>query len=100
MLGVSQAKLAILLPYEVGLYRMFNPPFKPINIGTPGVSDLVGFLLDGSSRWVSVEVKTGNAKLRESQIRFRAVVEKAGGIFIVGRSVQQVVLEITSAYRK
>ena|SRR5229473_3560404 len=77
-------------------------PGKYIRYGVcnPGGSDLIGFTYDG--RFLAVEVKAPGPdktpkKRREAQERFRAAVNKAGGIAIVARSVDEVLACIPQA---
>lgn len=55
----------------------------------PGVGDLLA-CLPPSGRLVSVEVKTGNAVMSTTQKIEQAKIEKAGGLFILARSADDV----------
>ena len=65
-------------------------------IGLKGMSDLYGVIKDknGVGRFICIEVKTGNAKQTKEQKNFMNMVINMGGIYIVGRSVNQVIEEI------
>lgn len=62
-----------------------------VSLGPPGISDIVG-LIDG--RAVVIEVKTATGKQREAQGKWQAAVEKAGGIYIIGRSPEEAVARL------
>lgn len=68
-----------------------------VSYGLLGSGDILG-CLSGEGRFVSIEVKTGGGVLRESQLRFRAALLKVGGVYIVGRSVEQVVKELEAVW--
>jgi len=64
---------------------------RMIRYGLVGSADILGCM---QSKFVAIEVKTGSGKLSDFQKNFKAVIEKNGGIFIEGRSVEQVVTEL------
>lgn len=68
-----------------------NP--RPLHAGLcVGSSDLIGWTRDG--RFLAIEVKSAKGRLTDEQRNFGEQVEAAGGIFIVGRSVEQVLEEL------
>ena len=72
---------------------------RPIRSGINGQADLTGFasvVIAGRRVGIrlEIEVKTGNDKLGEDQIRFRNVVQSLGVIYIEARSVEQCVREL------
>lgn len=65
---------------------------RMIKYGLVGSADILGCM---NGRFVAIEVKTGNGKLSDVQKNFKAAIEKNGGVFVVGRSVKQVFLELS-----
>lgn len=64
-------------------------------IGIKGEPDLSGFIKIGNyAVYLGIEIKTGNAKQTKEQKAFQKMVTDLGGIYIVGRSVEQVIDEI------
>lgn len=54
---------------------------------TPGIADLIGVY---RGRAVAIEVKAGNNTQSDDQIAFQAAWERAGGIYILARRVEDV----------
>lgn len=94
ILVVGSSGLARVWPYEVGLFRSYQT-HEPLHIGQSGVSDIVGILLNG--KFLGIEVKTGVGKLRQTQKNFKQMILKFNGVFIEGRSSDQVMQEIRSS---
>ena len=67
---------------------------RPIKFGYEGSGDILG-ILPGSGRFLSIELKTPKGTTKKSrailQESFRKQVNKAGGLAIVARSVEDVV---------
>lgn len=59
-----------------------------IRFGCPGSPDIIG-CLDG--RFIGIEVKTPTGSQEESQVKFQAVFERAGGIYIIARTAEEAV---------
>lgn len=57
-------------------------------VGNPGGSDLIG-IFDG--RFLAIEVKSRTGRSSQAQERFGELVRMKGGIFILARSVEDVV---------
>jgi len=57
-----------------------------VSFGLDGSADIMGAFRGYP---VAIECKTRTGKLRESQLRFRAAWEKAGGVYIVARSADE-----------
>ena len=54
----------------------------------PGAADLLGILtVDGVGIFLAIEVKRPGGKLSEHQDRWRALVERRGGIYVLADSV-------------
>lgn len=56
--------------------------------GFPGCGDITGIMPDG--RRLEIEVKTGEGKQSDEQLRFQNVIEKNNGVYILARSVADV----------
>jgi hypothetical protein len=57
-------------------------------IGEPGLPDIVGMLPGG--RFLGIEVKTKTGKQSDDQKAFQARCEKEGGLYILARSLDDV----------
>lgn len=97
LLAVSQSRLAIVWNNETGLVRSYDDASRTFFTGLVGSPDIIGITVGGY--WLGIEVKSGRGQLRNSQINFRNMVEKLNGIFIVGRTTQQVLEEIRTALK-
>ena len=60
---------------------------NPFNSGLTGSSDILACI---KARFIAIECKTGTGKLSTPQRAFRDAVQRAGGIFIEARSVEDV----------
>lgn len=89
VLAVSP-KYGIFWPNETGKGRSLDGSF--VSYGLKGSGDILGCLHGG--RFVSIEVKTGRAYQRDSQIYFEKAITEIGGLYFVGRSVEQVIEEL------
>ena len=56
----------------------------------PGCSDIIG-IIPRDGRFLAVECKTGRGELSEDQVVFAKMVEQAGGLYVVARSVDDLV---------
>lgn len=61
---------------------------RPIKFGIEGGGDISG-VAGPHGRRIEIEIKTGKDRQSESQIAFAAMIRKAGGLYIVARSVEQ-----------
>lgn len=66
---------------------------KKIRYGIPGESDLDGIVAPWGIH-LSIEVKSGNAKMNEDQIIWKKMIERFGGWHILAKSVEQVIEEL------
>lgn len=66
-------------------------PRRYFRAGTPGCGDILGCY---KGRFISIEVKREDGKLRESQEHFMERVREAGGVAFVARSVVDVIDEL------
>lgn len=66
---------------------------RPLHAGLcKGGSDLIGWTTDG--RFIAVEVKSASGRLTPEQANFLEQVNKAGGIGICARSVEEVLCRL------
>lgn len=66
---------------------LFDRKGNPVRVGTKGVSDTLNCL---KGRFIAVEMKTGSGRLTLEQKNFGKAVERAGGIFIQARSIDDI----------
>lgn len=105
--SAAHTKLVEDLMLTVGslpLVRIWKRPvgYDPINkvtYGLVGEADLDGIVAPYGRR-LHIECKTGSGKLNGSQKTFKAMVEKFGGIYIIARSVDQVLKELEHYIRE
>ena len=78
---------------HVGLFLTINQ--NPIRINKPGMADVWGLVpYNGRLLHVEIEVKTGNARQSKDQKKWQNFIEKLDGIYILGRTPEQVVSEL------
>jgi hypothetical protein len=65
-----------------------------ISFGLPGSSDIIGIFC---GRFVGIEVKTRTCRQSAQQKRFQAAVERAGGLYVLARSVDDALAAIRGA---
>lgn len=75
---------------HTGLYYTKNG--SPINIGIIGGADIIGC---ASGIFVGVEGKTGKAVQSKEQIKFQHVIDSKRGIYILARSAEQCVKDLS-----
>lgn len=69
-----------------------------IRFGVPGQADITGLLIP-SGRRIEIEVKDAKGRQRQSQKKFQAMIENAGGIYILARSVEDVYKKLSTYLR-
>ena len=78
---------------HVGLF--YTHSGNPVKIGTKGEPDLVMYYpTQHGMVYIGIEVKTGVAKQSAHQKKYQKFVESLNGLYIVGRSGEQVISEI------
>ena len=75
---------------NIGACRDERGNYIRYGVCNPGGADLVGWMGDGSGRILAVEIKSGKGKLTKDQELFLAAVNKAGGVGVWGKSVQEI----------
>lgn len=80
----------------IDLFRLKEVCFRYlVSIGLPGMSDLFGIIRHGDvGIFIAIEIKTGNARQTKEQKAFERTVKSLGGIYILGRSTEQIKEEI------
>lgn len=63
----------------------YNGRKRFVKFGTPGLADITGVLPGG--RAIYVECKVGRDKQSDKQRAFQASVERAGGLYVLARSI-------------
>ena len=88
---------AIPIPTVLNIYKTYRTknyliPFKSLRrlkYGINGEADIQG-IIKKQGRYLCIEVKTGSGDLSDSQIKFKNMFEKFGGLYILARSVEDV----------
>jgi hypothetical protein len=99
--AIAASGLAIVWRNNVGLAQYAR---AKVRYGlAPGSADLVG-LLRGNGRFLAVEVKAPTTHhrgdgLSSAQVAWRGVVERAGGLYVLGTSAEGVLDELRAACR-
>lgn len=104
LFAVGSLPYARVWPQINGLFRKLYSEEK-VKIGVNGMADIGGLLMleEKMYDWrkgepiglrLEIECKTGGGKLSKEQIRYRDMITRFGGIYIVARSVEQVLTEI------
>lgn len=60
---------------------------RPVRYGLPGSSDIIAII---AGRFVGIEAKVGRDRQRPNQVAFATAVQRAGGLYILARSVDDV----------
>lgn len=76
-----------------GLARQLHGD-RPIRMAPKGTADIVGCLF---GCYIELEVKTDDGTQRESQSNRQRAVEKAGGIYLLVRSLDDALAQLTAA---
>ena len=94
-LALGQRDDVMLFRINVGKFRPLNgPQDRVIQSAPPGTPDLLGVVKPG--RALAIEVKDAKGKQRPEQIAFQKAWEARGGIYIIARSVDDVIERIGS----
>lgn len=89
LVALSQARLGVFWGNETGVGFRDGAPLR---YGCLGSSDIIGCAIGGI--FTGIEIKTGKAKQSDKQKTWGARIEYHGGIYIVGRSVEQVLHDL------
>ena len=79
--------------------RLLNPQSgRWISFGLKGSADILGILRGG--RFLAIETKTPEGRLRPEQRAFRGMILTFGGVYVVARSVADAVAGVEGALRE
>lgn len=70
---------------------------RPVAFGLPGSADILGVLISGHA--LAAEAKTGTGRQQKNQGNFQTAWEKRGGIYVLFRSVDQLIEDINNAVK-
>ena len=73
-----------------------NDGKQMIRFGLPGMADIGGII---DSRAVEIELKFGKGKQSEAQKNWEQAVRKAGGIYIIAYTVEEVLMKVSAAIK-
>lgn len=92
-LALGQRDDVMLFRINVGKFRPLNgPQDRVIASAPPGTPDLLGVIKPGTG--LAIEVKDAKGKQRPEQLAFQRAWESRGGIYILARSVDDVISRI------
>lgn len=91
LFAIGSMKEVRVWPRQVGFDYL-----RKIKFGVEGEADIQGIIAP-NGRMLSIECKTGTGRLSAAQKRWRAMVEKYGGLYIEARSLNQVIDEVKRA---
>ena len=77
-----------LLVWRQNVGKMIAANGRVVSFGVPGCPDIIGCY---RGRFIGIEVKAPKGRQSDQQIKFQAAVERAGGIYILARSVNDAV---------
>lgn len=92
-LALGQRDDIMLFRINVGKFRPLNgPQDRVIQSAPPGTPDLLGVINPGTA--LAIEVKDAKGKQRPEQVAFQKAWEARGGLYILARSVDDVLARI------
>lgn len=92
-LALGQRDDIMLFRINVGKFRPINgPQDRVIQSAPPGTPDLLGVIKPGTA--LAIEVKDAKGKQRPEQVAFQKAWEARGGLYILARSVDDVLARI------
>ena len=93
-LALGQRDDVMLFRINVGKFRPLNgPQNRVIQSAPPGVPDLLG-VLGPDGRAIAIEVKHVKGRQGPEQVAFQKAWEARGGLYVVARSVDDVIARI------
>jgi hypothetical protein len=98
--GTQAAILDYLTLKRIFHWRNNTGAFKPehggyVRYGAKGSPDILA-VLPPNGRLLGIEVKDVKGKLNDNQLAFKADLERAGGIYLVARSLDDVIEELAA----
>jgi len=99
--AVNLSGLAVVWRAQAGRVRVAGGWMR---LAPPGMPDLVGYLSDGTGRFVAIEVKVPGHRTdrsrRGTQQAWRERIAQAGGVALEVESAAQAVREVGGAWRR
>lgn len=86
LLAIGRMPGLLVWRQNVGKFKLETG--RMISFGVPGCPDIIGCF---RGRFIGIEVKTPAGRQSDQQKHFQAAVERAGGIYILARSVADAV---------
>ncbi len=101
LLGAIRLRIAETFPGRVTVFLLPTgvaqmPGGRVVRYGIKGGADLIGIMAP-RGRFLAIEVKTGGAKQSPQQKSFERIVTSRGGLYLVSRSVESVIVSLQSA---
>ena len=96
---IQQGILLALSPYcvmfrnNIGVASM-NGSVVRFGVGGQGGADLIG-VRRSDGKFVAIEVKAPGGKVSDAQAQFRDLVNAAGGLAFIARSIEEAVAMVT-----
>lgn len=91
LIALSQIPGALFWRVNVGVAK--TPDGRTMRYGLPGQADISGIV---RGRHVEVEIKTPTGRQSMQQRRWQTAVERAGGVYLVARSVDEAVSALSA----
>lgn len=101
LLAVSRIRMpngsaaCVLWRQQVGVFETRDG--RTVKVGVEGQADLGGLLANG--RAIQVEVKSPTGRLRDQQAKWREMVLRMGGVYVLARRVEDVTDAIRGAVK-
>ena len=93
LLELGSTKYVRLWKNSTGM--AYSASGNAISFGLPGSGDLIGILKNG--RFISIECKTGSATQTKNQKNFHKMIETFGGLYILARPGDDILIQIIKA---
>lgn len=71
---------------------------RVVSAGVDGQGDILG-IIGPRGRMLQIEVKAGKDRMRESQLAFRSMIQHYGGLYLIGRNVDECLEELDREIR-
>ena len=76
-------------------FKLARSKLIPISFGVTGQADISGIIAPEGRR-LEIEIKTGKGKQSEAQLRYQAMIKRSGGVYVLVRSLE----DLVSIYQK
>ena len=85
-------RVPVLDPRDVRRALTLGLRVRYMQLAPPGAADLCGLMADG--RMLQVECKSPTGRVRPEQTKWREIIEKYRGIYILARSAEEAVEQL------